>query len=1055
VVQRESLHHNILAVLDSLARAGETQGDYEQARQYASRQIALEPWREEAHRQLMRVLALNGQRAEALAQYDTCARILEEELGVEPAPETADLRQQIADNNLQSSTVKATPQLHHFPAQFTPFVGRETELSQITLQLAHDDCRLLTLIGPGGMGKTRLSIEAAKKLADSHHFADGLYFVGLTAVTHPSHLISAIAHSLGLTFDEREEPQAQLIKFLTDKQVLLVLDNFEHLLTSDALGLTPRNLPLPKPKPEGSNDAATIVGELLTAVPSLKLLITSREALNLRAEQRFMLEGLAVPDTGLANEIAAYSAIQLFMQAAGQVQPGFGLADEVTRTAVIHICQLVQGVPLAVEMAASWVRLMDCPTIAQEIQRSLDFLTTSLRDVPERHRSMRAVFEESWRLLSIGEQRTLAQAAYFRGGFDLQTALKIMDTSMGDLTALLDKSLLRRGAGNRYTLHELLRQFAMDKLGEMGATAVAQKHSQFYLQYLADIGSQFHGENPRQARTAVQTDSDNIRQAWQWALSHSQYEWLAPAIQPLSTYFHLAGLTAEGEALMAEASQIVPATHALILSQLQVQQANFLGVQGKYDEAMTAVQSALTLAQQQNAAPHIATAQNMLGDLYQRQGEYEAALAQFQQALDYWQTADDPIAHIASLHGVGVIYFHKGEYDTSLPYYERSLELAKQHRSQLNIARSVVAIGLIYQYRGEFDKADSYYEQSLAIEEALDNQQGIAHNTSALGVVQYKQGNYDAALRYYQRALEINRRLGQKESIASVRGNMGNIYYDQGNYDESLRSQREALQVDRELGNKRGITIRQNNIGLNLWRKGQYEPALQTYAEALTIAQEIQFKPVISVLVGNMGVVELDRGNYEAALAYDERALQVDRELGNKEGIARNLGNIGTVYRQMGELEKALIYYDQAIPLHRQLGTKYHLCETLIRKAQLLFGQGHLVEANQLHVEGSAIAVEVGRQDTLYQAGILEAQLLAVQGEKTAVYAKLQTMLDNVQSDEERAGVHYELWRLMGERVWGETAVTLYQQLAQTTPNILYQTRLAELSDSLNSGRTS
>ncbi|MCB8943371.1 MAG: tetratricopeptide repeat protein [Ardenticatenaceae bacterium] len=1027
IIQRESLHHNILLVLDHLTRAAEANGRYPQAQRYASRQIALEPWREEAHRQLMRAFAANGQRAEALAQYDTCAQILEEELGVEPAPETADLRQQITDNRLTIGPAPARPLLHHFPTQLTPFIGRHTELDQITSQLSQPDCRLLTLIGPGGMGKTRLSSEAAKRLADGPHFADGLYFVGLTAVTHPTHLVAAIAHSLGLTFDERADPQTQLSQFLTTKQTLLVLDNCEHLLAAD-----------------GSDDAATIISDLLTAVPHLKLLITSREALNLRAEHRFRLDGLTFPTTDSATDLTAYSAIQLFTQTARQMQPGFVLA-EAGPTAVSHICQLVQGVPLAIEMAASWVRLMDCATIAQEIQRNLDFLTTSLRDVPQRHRSMRAVFAESWRLLPPGEQRTLAQAAYFRGGFDLQTALQIIDTSIGDLTSLLDKSLLRRGVGSRYTLHELLRQFALEKLGEAGETAVARRHSQFYLHHLARLGPQLHGENSRQTRTTIQADLDNIRQAWQWALSHSQYEWLTPAIQPLAAYFRLAGLTAEGEAAMAAASQAVPLSQPLVLSQLQVQQANFLSVQGHYEQAMTAVQSALSLAQAQNNAAHIALAQNTLGEIYERQGEYEAALAQWQQALAYWETAGNPLAHIKALDGLSLIYFHKGEYDRALRYHERSLHLAQQQHSHLHIANSFTRLGLIHQHRGDFGQAESFYKQALAIEEAMDDQFGIANTCSTLGVLHYKQGDYDTAIAYLRRALHINRQLGQKERIAAVLGNMGNVYFDQANYDDSLRSQREALQLDYELGNKRGIIIRSNNVGLNLWRKGRYEEALETYDGVLGMAREMGFKLAISILVGNKGVVQSLQGDYAAALASFAEALQVDRELGNKEGEGRHLSNIGGIYREMGALDKALAHLVLAIPIQRQLSAKFHLCEALLRQGQTLLDMGRLAEVAAPLAEATAVARDINRQDTLFSCELLQAQVWAAQGDETAAHDHLQRLWGQTAAVAERASLAFELWCLTKETGWRETAVALYHQLYQTTPNILYQTRLTEL----------
>lgn len=299
LVQRERLHQQMLLTLDHLALAAEKNRAYEEALGYARRQLTLEPWREETHRQVMRLLALDGRRGEALAHYDTCRHILAEELAVEPAPETTALYEAIrADKPLDALSLEmvSRSRLHNFPTQLTPFVGRQRELQYITEQLVDPNCHLLTLTGPGGIGKTRLSIRAAEIIGESvSDFKDGLYFVSLTAVATPDLLISTIAAILDLTFNQRETPHAQLLHYLSGKKMVLVLDNFEHLLAD-----------------------VSLLTDIASTAPQIKLLVTSREPLNLNNERRLLLEGLAYIDNAVTAD-----AVELFLQAVHRVQHNF------------------------------------------------------------------------------------------------------------------------------------------------------------------------------------------------------------------------------------------------------------------------------------------------------------------------------------------------------------------------------------------------------------------------------------------------------------------------------------------------------------------------------------------------------------------------------------------------------------------------------------------------------------------------------------------------------------------------------------------------------------
>jgi predicted ATPase len=363
--------------------------------------------------------------------------------------------------------------------------------------LAVPTCRLLTLVGSGGIGKTRLAIQAAAQLAN---FAQGVYFVPLAPVGSPDLLASAIAGALQVSFYGSDDPTVQLVNYLREKHLLLLLDNFEHL-----------------------REGTPLLTDILDAAPALKMLVTSRERLNLQEEWVLPVEGMQYPKGDEPGSIEDYSAVRLFVQSARRVQPAFTLADDVS--AVIAICQHVEGMPLGLELAAVWLRVMSCRQIAVQLERSLDFLTTPLRNVPERHRSLRVVFEQSWRLLSESERRVLATLAVFHGGFDLEAAEQVAGASLSLLAGLVDKSLIRLNRSGRYDLHELFRQFASDKLAESGETAAAtRRHFEYYAELAERAERHLYGPEQEGWFDRLAVDLDNLRAALAWSVRDEEAE---------------------------------------------------------------------------------------------------------------------------------------------------------------------------------------------------------------------------------------------------------------------------------------------------------------------------------------------------------------------------------------------------------------------------------------------------------------------------------------------------------------------------------------------------
>jgi predicted ATPase len=296
-----------------------------------------------------------------------------------------------------------------------PLVGRQAELEQINERLAQPECRLLTLVGVGGSGKTRLALEVAAQ--QEHSFAGGVVWAPLQAVDAESYLVSALADAAGISLTGMDEPFAQLIRYLRDKRLLLVLDNFEQLL-----------------------DTTQLLVDILQAAPGVKILVTSREALKVQQEWLCHIAGLAFPASQVTGNLLDYAAVQLFVERARQARPAFSLVEE--QAGVVRICQLVEGLPLALEIAASWTHMLRCAAIGAEIQSRLDFLRTHLRDLPDRHRSLQPVFDQTWQRLSAGLQHVFACVAVLRGSFDLEAAREIGGARLEDLAQLVDKCLL-------------------------------------------------------------------------------------------------------------------------------------------------------------------------------------------------------------------------------------------------------------------------------------------------------------------------------------------------------------------------------------------------------------------------------------------------------------------------------------------------------------------------------------------------------------------------------------------------------------------------------------
>ncbi len=787
IPRREALRQAYQEALHQLVSLLEQNGNFRAAARHAQALIQHDPLNETAYVQLMRLHAFSGDRAGVRRAYEQCAAILRRELDVEPGPATQTAYEQLL--RLEAPAAPAPlPEKRPtairpsaLPVPATPFIGREAELAHLAELLADPACRLVTIVGPGGMGKTRLALQTA--VGHQPVFADGVVWVSLNALQTPDQMAAAVAEALHYRLSGAGNAETELIHLLAAKEMLLALDNFEHLLP-----------------------AADFLTRLVAETTAVKLLITSRQALELPQEWRFDLGELPLPDEQVAETLTENSAVQLFLQSARRAASArpLGAADY---PAIAHICRLVGGMPLGIELAASWVRLLTCAEIAQEIEKSLDFLTVSLRSLPPRHRSLRAVFDYSWELLTPAEQQILLRLSVFQGGFTREAAAQVASADLPQLSALVDRSLVQRTAVNRYTLHNIIRQYAHDHLQADPAAhqETAAQHGRYTLQWLAAQEAVLRGPGQKDGLTAVAGELANIHAAWDWATGQPWFDGLRRAAFALFYFCELRGLIHDGEtifrltaeALQAEAAaeaagsdgerqiticamrttqayfmhrlghtnrarellqQVVTQLQALGEEQILSYSLRYLGltawVNGRFDEAFGLLQRSHELAVRHQDQWGAAISQAYLGVTMRSQGRLVDAVAQLTAVLSLAKTIGDPRLIAYTLLATGRVNLNAGDLAAAEQQLSACLEIAQETNDFFNIANSSLQLGLVKQAQGDYKAGRQFMQQSLAICSQTNDLFGLSDATMTLGFLEIAAGDLAAARSQFLKILQ-------------------------------------------------------------------------------------------------------------------------------------------------------------------------------------------------------------------------------------------------------------------------------------------------------------
>lgn len=854
LLRRASLETGVLTVLEKLAAAYETRGDEVRALTYVARQLAHNPYLESAHRQQMRLLARSGRGREALAEFEAWRVLLADETGLEPEAATAALYEAIRSGAVSARAEEPSP-MHRFPVQSTTLWGRERELLELEEMLLGPDCRLVSVLGPGGVGKTRLALALAERLAAKGAFADGLYFLPLAATPSSELLWTALVSGMGLDLREHQDLRQEVIEHLGRGSHLLVLDNFEHLL-----GVAPQ------------------LADLLGEVPGLRILVTSRAALNVRAEHRFVLAGLGYPGTPDASDLLSHSAVRLFVAAARRLQPGFSLSARDTK-AVVAICVALDGLPLGLELAATWTRVLDCRAIASTLEEKLA-LDSAFGDMPERHHSMAAVFGHSWDLLEPREQRLLAELSVFSDAFDLTAALDVTGADVSTLATLLDHSLLRRTYDGRYELHELLRQFAAERLGALAdADEVAERHSEHYLKLAVAQAQALHGQSAGQAATILQGQLGNLRAAWSWALAHSPDN-PTTSLEAIASFYDFVGLFEEASLLLERAvvADVVPPSE---VSRLLAWQAHSLHRSGQIDAAIAVARTSLGRAERQGEREREAAAHNLLGELFLFKGDFTQSGVHQQVALSFYEAEGASETLAGALTRMGTIAWRTGDYDLATMLFERAMPLLGELGDEAGRAEVLASMAGICWERGRLENAQTYTQQAAELFEALEHKLGQAYSVGRLGILHQELGRYTQALVCNEQALQLLEALAYEEGRAHFLGNRGTIYFAMGDLDQAMSCYDEALEIDRTLGHEGDVGRHLANIGSVLENRGELAEALGSYEQALIrLRTSGSNRFVLEPLLGKARML-LALGHREEAEALAKEGLVLAKELGN------------------------------------------------------------------------------------------------------------------------------------------------------------------------------
>ncbi len=706
--EREALHNAFRDTALLAAKQLVVEANFEAAQAICLRVLSTDPLAEDILQLLLNCAIQTGGRLEALRAFESFKRVLKLELGLSPLETTVQLAAALELKPVQALIEKSL--LQNFPVEVSAFVGRDVDLSEIASFFVQPEVRLITLVGAGGMGKTRLAVQVATEQAAQ--FADGALFVPLAAVDA---LVPAIIAALHLPAQGLENQLVFLKNYLSEQHLLLVLDNMEHLL-----------------------DESMVILELLAAVPRLRILITSREALQVQAEYLVDVLGLNVPKND-SEQIEIFDSVQLLLRNAKRVNPRFVLEPK-DKPFVIELCQLLQGSPLAIELTSHWLRILNLEEVVQEIHLSLDFLLANQPDMPLRHRSMRAVFNASWQLLTLEQQLVLAKLSLLRGGFTLESLARVAKANPSILFVLVGKSLITR-SNNRFIIHEVIRQFSEQQLEPVQKEAALLELGLLAQDWAVAVATHDPAKPVSETVKQFEQEFENVSLALEWSVKTNPlvcakivystlYFWIAAARKPL-------GMQWLNQLLELPELQAQDSTRSNLLSVRSVLGMRLHNTDVRLADAEAALEIALEISDLSAQARALNAISEVSGDI----GDFDRASSCIKAALEILENVPNANVQIDCLNSLAFLYWQQGETALAIETFENLISKSRANKNKRGLANGLANFAYVYITQNDLEKAQNLLEQAILIYREVKNMVNLCATLLTLCNVMFRRGN--------------------------------------------------------------------------------------------------------------------------------------------------------------------------------------------------------------------------------------------------------------------------------------------------------------------------
>lgn len=741
---------------------------------------------------------------------------------------------------------------NNLPPQLTSLIGRERVVQEITERLVDGGVHLVTLTGPGGVGKTRLSLQVGTEALDN--FPDGVWFVPLEEATDAEAIVVSLARVLGVREIGGQPLLDTLIEYLRHKRLLLILDNFEQVA-----------------------HAAPLISRLLTSAPDITALVSSRTRLGVQGEYETVVSPLAVPDRNAvppATELLECSAVRLFVERARAASSGFSLTDT-NAEAVTEICRGLDALPLAIELAAARVKLLPPEALLSRMERRLGLLTGGRGDRPSRHQTLRATIAWSFDLLSTQEQLLFARLSVFASGFTLEASESVCNADgaldlLSGLEALVDHSLVRQvedASGElRFSMLVTIREFAAERLEELDGDTTPALHVAWCLEMLEEAEPALRGRNQQTWLDQLEREHDNLRAALTWTRSTNRHADHLRLASGMYQFWEMRGYLSEGRKWLDSARSAPGDAPADIIAKALRGLASLMTRQGDYDEATGAFERSLDMSRELGDTHGIAESLAGLASAELRQGHHEAATLLFQESRALFGETGDTWSEAGVINGLAAVAHDQQDYAQAQALYEKALAAFQTLADRRNMAITLNNLATVAHDRKDYSRAIALYEQSLALTRLLEDKRTSAMALNNQGIVAHDQGDYLRATALYEESLALFRHLGDRRGIAFLLLGLGMIADDQRDHQRARALYEESLALFQEMGDRRGVVSAVTSIAAAAHHEGDDQRAESLYQEALAYWKESGDQEGIVECLDGIAAIAVSQGQSERAV---------------------------------------------------------------------------------------------------------------------------------------------------------------------------------------------